>query len=131
MRKKSLNLISNGRRCRRSYRKPKQQKQQLQNELTETQTKLVEQNARISFHEQQLIEADKRLKEMESQYQTMLVAHERSLAEKIMIEKQAADWQDHYRRYEQELKALQAAKHATDIELASIKERLNNNKITA
>ncbi len=108
-----------------------EQKQQLQRELTETQTKLIEQNARISFHEQQLIKADKRLKEMESQYQTMLITYERSLAEKIMIEKQATDWQDHYRRYEQELKTLQAAKHATDIELASIRARLNNNEITA
>lgn len=103
-----------------------QQKQQLQNELTETQIKLVEQNARISFHEQQLTEADKRLKEIESQYQSMLVAHERSLAEKIMIEKQAADWQNHCRRYEQELKALQAAKHAADIEIVTLKANLQS-----
>ena len=108
-----------------------QQKQQLQNELTEMQTKLVEQNARINFHEQQFTEANKCLKEMEGQYQTVLVAHERSLAEKIMTEKQVADWRDSYRRCEQELKTLQAAKHAIDIELASTRARLNNNKITA
>lgn len=101
-----------------------QQKQQLQNELTETQTKMVEQNAHINFHKQQLIEMDKHLKERESQYQTMLVTYERSSAEKIMIEKQAADWQDHYRRYEQELKALQIAKHAADIEIVTLKAHL-------
>ncbi len=106
-----------------------QQKQQLQSELTETQTRLLEQNARISLHEQQLVEADKRLKDMEDRYQAILIAHERSQAEKIMMEKQATDWQDHYHRCEQELKTLQAAKHAVDIELATLKAHLNN-KIT-
>ncbi len=107
-----------------------QQKQQIQSELTETQTRLLEQNARASLHEQQLTEADKRLKDMEGRYQAILIAHERSQAEKIMMEKQAADWQDHYHRCEQELKALQAAKHGVDIELATLKAHLNN-KITA
>lgn len=110
--------------------KADQQKQQLQSELAETQTRLLEQNARISLHEQQLAEADKRLKDMEGRYQAILIAHERSQAEKIMMEKQASDWQDHYHRREQELKALQATKHAADIELATLKAHFNN-KITA
>lgn len=98
-----------------------EQKQQFQNELAEMQIKLVEQNARISFQEQQLIEANKCLKEMESQYQVILVAHERSLAEKIMFEKQAIDWRERYQRCEQEVKGLQEAKHAVDIEMVTFK----------
>ncbi len=101
-----------------------QQKQQLQNELTDTQTKLVEQNARISLHEQQLAEADKRLKDIESRHQVILIAHERSQAEKTMMEKQAVDWQDQYHHSEQELKVLQTSKHAVDIELATLKAHL-------
>lgn len=43
-----------------------------------------------------------------------------------MMEKQVVDWQGHYHRCEQEFKTLQAAKHAADIELATIKAHLNN-----
>ncbi len=57
---------------------------------------------------------------------TEIIAHERAQAEKIMMEKQVVDWQGHYHRCEQEFKTLQAAKHAADIELATIKAHLNN-----
>ena len=103
-----------------------QEKQRLQAELSAAYNRLAEQNNRLVMNEQRLTEAEKQLKEMTERYQSSLIAYERSQAEKIILEKQATDWQTYYHRCEQELKALQTDKQVVEIELATLKARITD-----
>ncbi len=54
-----------------------------------------------------------------------MLAQERISTEKQMTEKQAADWQIRWQHSEEALKTLQMTQHQYEIEIATLKTRIN------
>lgn len=102
-----------------------QTRQQLQTEITQMQHQKIEQQTQQKLADQRLTDTENRLRDIKTRYQAAMLAQERISTEKQMTEKQAADWQIRWQHSEEALKTLQTAQHQYEIEIATLKTRIN------